>query len=392
MKLSFSLAAKAKPANSTTLGQAPSLKKPAAFGSLDDEEDDSNAQTTSSDKKRLATATATATGSWRASRKKNADPLDATVSQYDEIWDDMKEAQRKAKEAKEEDNKERKPKYMTNLLNSAATRKLDYIRAEEKLIQREREAEGDEFEGKEKFVTQAYKDQMEAVRKAEEEEKNREELAKKKGKLAPTGLANFYREYLQKTSDQNTATVAATTTPHGTKGPTLPPAPGDEDDVSGPNLTIMKPPSMQEISDVELAKRAREEGKEVELNDDNQIVDKRELLSAGLNLSAPNTRKLGRTGASSNAGDKKEPVVTHRAVGTAASLKQIRERQAREIQRQMEEEEQRAQEAKEKEEEEQRARAVLKRNNEEDVKSARDRYLERKRRKLEEQAAAGTAE
>jgi coiled-coil domain-containing protein 55 len=42
------------------------------------------------------------------------------------------------------------------------------------MIQREREAEGDEFHGKEAFVTQAYKDQMAEVRKAEEEEKARE--------------------------------------------------------------------------------------------------------------------------------------------------------------------------------------------------------------------------
>ena len=48
------------------------------------------------------------------------------------------------------------------------------MRAEEKMIQREREAEGDEFKDKEQFVTQAYKDQMEEVRRAEEEEKKRE--------------------------------------------------------------------------------------------------------------------------------------------------------------------------------------------------------------------------
>ena len=42
------------------------------------------------------------------------------------------------------------------------------------MIQRERELEGDEFKDKEEFVTQAYKDQMEEVRKAEEEEKRRE--------------------------------------------------------------------------------------------------------------------------------------------------------------------------------------------------------------------------
>ena len=42
------------------------------------------------------------------------------------------------------------------------------------MIQREREAEGEEFADKDQFVTQAYKDQMAEVRKAEEEEKQRE--------------------------------------------------------------------------------------------------------------------------------------------------------------------------------------------------------------------------
>lgn len=42
------------------------------------------------------------------------------------------------------------------------------------MIQREREAEGDEFRDKEAFVTQAYRDQMAEVRKAEEEERTRE--------------------------------------------------------------------------------------------------------------------------------------------------------------------------------------------------------------------------
>lgn len=42
------------------------------------------------------------------------------------------------------------------------------------MIQREREAEGDEFRDKEAFVTQAYKDQMAEVRRAEEEERARE--------------------------------------------------------------------------------------------------------------------------------------------------------------------------------------------------------------------------
>lgn len=67
-----------------------------------------------------------------------------------------------------------KPKYISGLLTSAATRRLDHLKAEDKMIQREREAEGDEFRDKDAFVTQAYRDQMAEVRRAEEEEKRRE--------------------------------------------------------------------------------------------------------------------------------------------------------------------------------------------------------------------------
>lgn len=59
-------------------------------------------------------------------------------------------------------------------MQAASQRKRDHLIAEEKMIQREREAEGDEFADKEKFVTQAYKDLLEENRKAEEEEKRRE--------------------------------------------------------------------------------------------------------------------------------------------------------------------------------------------------------------------------
>ena len=42
------------------------------------------------------------------------------------------------------------------------------------MMQREREAEGDMYKDKDEFVTQAYKEQMEEVRRFEEEEKRRE--------------------------------------------------------------------------------------------------------------------------------------------------------------------------------------------------------------------------
>ena len=150
------------------------------------------------------------------------------------------------------------------------------------------------------------------------------------------------------------------------------------------NLTIQKPVDFTPISDLEKAKLAEAEGKHVELNDDNQIVDKRELLSAGLNLSAPNTRRLGL--GSSKEKEKEADVRAHTAVGSAASVREINERRRREIERQMVEEKERTKEEHDRRERERVQRTVAKRNTEEDVKSARERYLERKRRRLEEPA------
>lgn len=260
------------------------------------------------------------------------------------------------------------------------------------MMQRERELEGDEFQDKETFVTQAYKDQMEQVRKAEEEEKRREgpsytshydlptdpvplitEMQKNQGRRS-TGMAHFYRKLLEETEQQHEATVAATQEKRviGPQGPT-------------PNLTITKPSDFTPMSDLELARVAREEGKEVEVNDDGQIVDKRDLLSAGLNLSLPNTRHLGRQRqpqiVSKDELDK--PVEAHTAVGTAASRREINERRRREIMQQMEVEKTRAENETQRQEDEKLRRTIAKRNNESDVRSARERYLARKRQKIE---------
>lgn len=187
-------------------------------------------------------------------------------------------------------------------------------------------------------------------------------------------MTHFYRQLLDQAEEDHSATVAATQAAPKIIGPQGP---------TSQNLTITKPPNFTPISDLQLAHAAKAEGKDVELNDDNQIVDKRELLSAGLNLSAPNTRFLGGLHSSSSK-KSDEPVQVHRAVGTAASRREINERRLREIQQQLDEEKERVAKAREREEQERRERVVAKRNTEEDVKSARERYLERKRRRIEE--------
>ncbi|KAJ3564297.1 hypothetical protein NP233_g8391 [Leucocoprinus birnbaumii] len=371
MKLSISLN---KPKASAA--PAPSLSRPSAFGTGDDDDDTNDTPSTlpSSDGKTSVNKVVLAQNmqaSKAMKKKMEAEKqVDATVYEYDEVWDKMQEAKHKAKAAKEQESKGRKPKYIHGLLNAAATRKLDHLRAEEKMMQRERELEGDEFKDKESFVTQAYKDQMEQVRKAEEEEKRREEMQKKQGGPS-TGMAHFYRKLLEETEQQHEATVAATQQKRviGPQGPT-------------PNLTITKPPDFTPMSDVELARVAREQGKEVEVNDDGQIVDKRDLLSAGLNLSLPNTRRLGKQSQNVANDEQDKPVQIHTAVGSAATRREINERRRREIMQQMDAEQRRVADERQRQEDEHLRQTVAKRNNEADVSSARERYLARKRQKI----------
>lgn len=91
------------------------------------------------------------------SKAKEEDP---SVFEYDEVYDQMKQSDPKSAP------KDVKPKYMDKLLKSAELRKVEQERRSEKTIQKEREAEGDQFADKEAFVTAAYKEKLEEMRLA----------------------------------------------------------------------------------------------------------------------------------------------------------------------------------------------------------------------------------
>ena len=93
-KLSFSLKAKPKAANVAP----PPKTTPAAFGALEDDVQESVPLAMNS-KKPVAQHTTTS----RALKKKMEEEkmVDQTVFEYDEVWDRMKDAEKKAKAAKE---------------------------------------------------------------------------------------------------------------------------------------------------------------------------------------------------------------------------------------------------------------------------------------------------
>lgn len=66
------------------------------------------------------------------------------------------------------------PKYISRLIETAEVRKRDRLRAEDKMVQKEREREGDEFADKDAFVTPAYLAQQEELKRIEAEEQKKE--------------------------------------------------------------------------------------------------------------------------------------------------------------------------------------------------------------------------
>ncbi|WFD33787.1 hypothetical protein MCUN1_000604 [Malassezia cuniculi] len=183
--------------------------------------------------------------------------IDESIFDYDGVYDRMKQIEREQRQAKRESDKEYKPKYMNQFFASAEIRERDKLRAEAKMIQRQREAEGEEYAGKEAFVTSAYKEQQESLARAEAEERLREERDRQKSGGAPS----FYRNMLQEESAKREAALAALQ--------------------ETPKEAVQE---TTEQTDRDIAADAAKRGLRVELNDDNEIIDRRQLLTKGLNV------------------------------------------------------------------------------------------------------------
>jgi coiled-coil domain-containing protein 55 len=112
MKLSFSLPNKAP---TKPVGDAPSLKRPAAFGTLDDD--------TTGDEALLSSRNVTGNSGLvvqnvqlsksAKKRMEKEQQVDATVYQYDEVWDSMQDSKARQKETKDRESKERKVSHLS---------------------------------------------------------------------------------------------------------------------------------------------------------------------------------------------------------------------------------------------------------------------------------------
>jgi coiled-coil domain-containing protein 55 len=295
-------------------------------------------------------------------RAKEAIQVDASIYDYDAAYDALHAKSAIKAAAEKEDALQRRPKYMDNLIESTELRKKDLLRAKDKLLQREREAEGDEFADKDKFVTGAYKLQQEEARKAEEEEKIRQE--KEEVNRKKTGMQGFHRQMLMQEEKRHQEAMEAAALAAK----------------SGVSLVV---PESEEKSSAEIAQEMIKQGKNIIVNEDGQVADKRQLLSAGLNIIAkPKPAPTAPTSSPRTGGPQLGPQ------GRTAAQRAVRDRQTQMVADQIAQVNKRAADE-EAEEQRKLEHASKSMKTEGDISSAKERYLQRKREAEAAKAAAG---
>lgn len=383
-KVSFGL----KPAAVSLTAVSKPSKAPTALAfndASDDDQDEKELGALSSGEKRnvkgqhlnlrgLAPAKA-ATPATRTERKKQqeAEQLDASIFDYDGVYDTIKDAERQVKQAKLAQDAVKKPKYIDGILESAEQRKRDRLRAEARTIQQQRQAEGDEFADKESFVTNAYKEQQTELAKAEEQQDREESQQRSSSK----GMGSFYRDMLNETNAARDAAIAASLAQQSPASSAAHPQEKGRQETG----------EVRDRSDADMALEARQKGLEVELNDDNQIVDKRSLLSKGLNIVSKRRKTTDEAASGSSERDSREPRREHdqrRQEEYEARMNRDaqRSRQSALIEEQMLEIERKR--ALEEEEANRREKAKIdaKRNDSEAISQAKQRYLDRKKQRM----------
>ena len=208
-------------------------------------------------------------------------------------------------------------------------------------------------------------------------------------------MSEWHKQRMEEEAERHAAAVAATSAPK--QGPSLairPPTQQETYEAEAEYDPLLAREEKSRAKEAGTTKTSDETGKEVDVNDDGEIVDKRSLLKAGLNImKKPETALPNSLLSGTRSGTQLEGPYKSRAVGSAASYQERMERERKRLADQMREEEERkkeAQEARRREEEE----LARKRREGDDGEAQRKRdeakqkYLERKRQREEEAKGA----
>lgn len=127
--------------------------------------------------------------------------VDSKIFEYDEVYDEIASKRVEEKLAKKT-SEARAPKYITKLLVTAEKRKAEHERRVERQVQKDREAEGEQFKDKESFVTSAYRKKLEEMKEAEIAEKREAYLENIGDVTKQQDLSGFYRHIYEQKLDE----------------------------------------------------------------------------------------------------------------------------------------------------------------------------------------------
>ncbi|KAJ2906849.1 Nuclear speckle splicing regulatory protein 1-like protein [Zalerion maritima] len=312
-----------------------------------------------------------------------AESVDPTIFDYDGVYDTIKQNSKPSTSSNDPNSNnsnengsgepEKSSRYLTSLITASSVRTRDRQIAEEKKIARERAAEGDMYADKEKFVTAAYKKQQEENARMEEEEKRREEEEAKKN--ASGGMSGFYKNMLQEDEKRHERMVKAAE--EATRGRKEREARGEL--VGGEGDRNEGGEDEKEETEADIARRINAMGGSIMVNEDGEVVDKRELLRGGLNIAAKKKIPLSSRKSSSDSA-RTSPFAARSSAfrGQGGGKGAMRERQSRMIEEQLSQQLKRSLQ-KDDEEKNRVERAAKSRKTEGDIMSAKERYLARKK-------------
>ena len=191
---------------------------------------------------------------------------DKDIFNYDASFDEIKrnELQKKMVRDGIVDGK-KKARYMDNLIKASQQKKVEYERALQRKIETERKMEGEMFKDKEQFITEAYVEKQAQLKEMEEEERLKDGytvliIVEEADPNRIRDVVGFYRNILDARDRTGMQTVP----------------------ISAEKQQLIKQMEEDELNFKQ--KQNHTSLPSLKINDSEEIVDKRDLLAGGLNM------------------------------------------------------------------------------------------------------------
>ncbi|KAI6197570.1 hypothetical protein M3Y94_01240000 [Aphelenchoides besseyi] len=190
---------------------------------------------------------------------------DPNAYAYDEVYDSMAKNKKGAGETEKKKDVDRSAKYIDRFMEAKKKRDLEQLLRDERKQEKERVAEGDEFKGKDVFITSAYRKQLEETVKFRKELEASDEIDERtKVQNQKMWRENFNKRLLEDRVQDRFAVAKITEDPEVKKEPSVEKEPSVvKDPVAEEKQVVDKKPDVQKKPSVE-KESTREKGPLIE--------------------------------------------------------------------------------------------------------------------------------